>query len=219
VIAFLWSLITYLDYIRKVEFQKSLPKMDIAIPNYGDNWEAATGSSGKIAKTGFAKIRSISFGTEGKDLYVRFKLQEKLPATSDEANLFITRDRLKCVTFYLYLFAHYYDNSGKKNPENPDAELKISFYGNEPSLSDSKKISVEGELIEGGPGYNYFLVKYPYRQILLSQNSNRIVFSAYSLVLTNNFPAGIGIFNFQNPLLAIEKDLPTRVGVDLHLAD
>lgn len=215
-VAFIWASWTYAEYFKQVKARAEIPMMETTVSNIGQNWEPATGSGGKIEKLPFLQINSIGFRAKDNDLYIKFKLNGKLPEKWRQLPT-IKGDQLRNISYYLSLNSHYFDARGNKNDGKPEADLKISFYGLTPAERNDHRIGVDGILVAGGPGYDYFIVKYPYHQILFAQTQRYVVFTAWSHASTDNYPSGIGIFSFKNHLLAATPQNDAEIKIDLWL--
>ncbi len=188
---------------------------DITIVNYNKEFEGSSDNPSSPYELPYLKINSISLASDEIYLYIKYKLGGDLPTLTSPLPKYYN-DQITSIYYKLYLDENYFDSKGNKNPGGPEAELKISFYGNELDET-SNKINVKGELLKGGPGYNYFVVRYPYNQILLNQINKEIVFSSYSTVASSFYPGGASFFHFENPLLAATPSNSKEVRADLSI--
>ncbi len=208
----------WLNYQKSNDKSSLIPKRyDITIENYNKLYEGSADNPSSPYELPYIKIKNISFASDKIYLYIKYKLGGNLPDANSPLPKHLN-DQINSIFFKLYLDENYFDSKGNKNPGGPEAELLISFYGDKVD-EPSNKIHVQGELLKGGPGFDYFVIRYPYNQILLNQNSPEIVFSSYSTVATSFYPSGATFFNFSNPLLAatpqnskeIKADLSTKI--------
>lgn len=188
----------------------NIPKPETLIINDQKDW-APTDDSFRIP---FAKILSIGFSTDKNYLYIRYNLGGKLPEKNAEAPKF-NQEKLTGLNFYMSLDENYYDHNGQKNSGGSDAELKMSFYGYDKPDNESGKIEIDGQLVAGGPGYNYFVVRFPYKQVLFNQNGQYIVFSSYSMALTRMHTAGASVYDMKNQALAADPQNPNQIKIKL----
>jgi hypothetical protein len=161
----------------------------------------------------FFIIKNISFATDTEYLYLKYKLAGPLPENLDQ----LTKkesDHIKSVYYKMYIDENYFDLSGNKNPYFAEAELIMSPFGGK-ETTESGKIAVKGELIKGGAGYDYLVVRYPYYSLLINQTTDSIVFSSYSGADTLRYPQGYAVHHFENELLAADPDNIRQIKIDL----
>lgn len=159
----------------------------------------------KPYKIDFIKIRSVGFGADAEKLYIRFDLAGKMP-TKDETLPKFTDDQVTGAMYYLSLDENYYDGEGFKNPGGPEAYLRIGFYGAEDKDSTTNKIRINGDLVEGGAGYDYFIVSYPYNKVLINQFGSNLVFTATGLAISEKYKAGASRSDLTNKEMMADKD-------------
>lgn len=164
----------------------------------------------------YLRIKNIGFKLDNDFIYLKFQLAGDLPETKDLPS--INGDQIKDVFYTVSMDENYFDYSGHKNPGGPEAKLKLSLYSTS-ITNDEKKINVEGELIKGGQGFDYFVVRYPYQQLLLNRNSTFIVFTADSNISSIKYPEGVITNKFRNSDLAASKSDNTEILLDLFLKD
>lgn len=176
--------------------QNAKINMQQQIDNENLSFDASPFGSNKPYEADFIKINSISFAVQDENLFVRYSLNGVLPKKNELPSY--DGDKITGAIFYMTLDDNYFDGYGNKNPGGAEAELKMSFYGDDEASSDMNKISVNGELVDGGIGYNYFVAKYKYRELLLNQSGDQIVFTANSVALSSAYRAGASANIFQN---------------------
>lgn len=165
----------------------------------------------------FLRIRSIGFKSDKDYLVLKFQLAGTLPEKASDLPSY-GDDKIADASYSLTLDENYFDYSGNKNPGGPEAELKIDFYQKKVS-GETNKIQIEGELIKGGPGYDYFVIRYPYSQLLIHQNSAYIVFTAEGFASSNKYQDGVSKSIFKNTALAATQQNNQEVMLDLSLKD
>lgn len=189
---------------------------DVTIVNESENWEQ-TSFAGKSdsCKLPLIKINSVSFGTDKDRLYAKFYLAGTMPVERDLPSC--SGDKVIAAVYYIDIDENYFDAAGNKNPGGPDAQLKMSFYGHDKDIKPADKISVDGELVAGGPGYDYFVASYPFNEILMYGDNPSLVVSAWSLALSENWTAGVSGYRLKNSSMAAEATDPTKIKIDLKL--
>lgn len=207
------SLVLSLILFTKDDEKKSeIPEMDVYVQNENTKWGGTSFVPSDPYKADFIKIISISFATKEQDLYIKYKLGAILPKESSQMPSF-NSDKLESAIFYMTLDDNYFD-SNAKDSNRPEANLKMSFYGNDKEPASVDKIAVDGELVGGGPGYNYFIAKYKYSDLLLNQIGKSVVFTSYSLTTSDKYPLGASCFNFKSKLMMANQD-PSEVKIAL----
>ncbi len=210
------TLIWWTNYKYETDKSHLAPKTyDITIINYNKEYSNSAYNSSPPYELPYLKIKSLSFATDEQYLFIKFNLGGTLPTSLDDQPLY-QNDKIGSVYYDLTLDENYFDLAGNKNPGGPEAELKINFYGDTPDSKDTR-ISVQGELLKGGPGKDYFVVRYPYYQLLLNQTDKYVVFSSYALVTSELHPDSASMFVFKNPLLAATPENTEEVKVDLSI--
>jgi len=202
--------------------QKRLDKSDLA-PNRYDiiatnrnkEYTMIDLSASKEQTLPFLIINSISFATDEQYLYIKYNLDGELPESTKDLPE-INNNQVTSINYKLFLDENYFDLSGNKNPGGPEAELLISPYGST-TQTDSSKLNINGELLKGGPGFDYFVVRYAYYALLFNQIGDSVVFSSNSSAVTENYPDGIVLNHFENELLSAQPDLPREIKIDLSL--
>ena len=189
-----------------------LPDMSQKIENENPNYASSPFGSAKPYEIDFIKINSISFGIKDDDLYIKYNLNGILPREEDLPSF--DGDKIHGAIFYMTLDDNYFDGYGNKNPGGAEAELKMSFYGSDKPTENGNKISVNGELVDGGIGHDYFVAKYRYRELLLNQLGDKVVFTANSVALSKAYSAGASIFYFQNSKKMASSD-PNEILIEL----
>lgn len=188
--------------------------MDFAIQNDTRTW-AATSDNASPYQIPFIKITSISFSTDTDSLYIKYNLAGKLPA-KDEILPSFSDDKITDAIFSMDFYENYFDASGHKNPSNPEARVKVNIYG--PSTNNpAEGITVNGTLVEGGPGNSFFTAKFPYQQLLFSQTKPLVVFSAAAVANSEKFNTGASRFEMSNGDLAATINNPKEIKVLLRL--
>lgn len=190
---------------------------DATIVNQNTDYSKTVSNTGQPYELPYLRIKNIAFFSDPNYLYLRFQLGGTLPSKDRSLPLY-DNDQIKDIYYTMTLDENYFDFAGNKNPGGPEAELKINLYSTE-AVSKDNRIDVQGELLKGGPGYDYFVVRYPYQQLLMNRNSEFIVFTAYASVTTSRFPAGASSFEFRNSTLAATPQNDREVVVDLSLKD
>ena len=179
---------------------------------------SATDQNSSPYEVSFMKIKNISFYSNDDFVYLRFVLGGTLPESAKALPKYYG-DKLTSIVYNVTLDENYFDLLGNKNPTNPEARLRIDMYGNSPSIDNSGKINVAGELIKGGAGYDYFIVRYPYRDVLFNQRDDYIVFTANSVLTSEKYPDGASVYGFENNDLAITPQNNKEIRIDLSLKD
>ena len=191
-------------------------RYDVSVENFNKEFESGSPSLLSPYELPFLKIKSIFFSSDNEYLYLKFSLGGVLPQTLDDLSSY-QNDRINSIIYKLYLDENYFDLAGNKNPGGPEAELKMDFYGNNVDNKNDTRINVKGELLKGGPGKDYFVVRYPYYQLLLSQNDDTVVFSSYASSTSLLYPDGASKFIFSNPLLAATPENSEEIRIDLSI--
>ncbi len=163
----------------------------------------------------FAKIKTVSLASTQNDLYVRFDLGGKLPISNKKMPFYPGGDQLKGLYFFLDFKNNYFDSLGRKNTGKSDASLEISFYGEDTKIYNENKINIEGKIVDGGPGHNYFIVKYPYDSVLFNQNVPNVVISAFSLTTSQTYGLNASTYYLKNSMLAASADSNTDINITL----
>jgi hypothetical protein len=183
----------------------SVPPMSLEIVNENADFSPTIFQANPY-RLDFLKIKTISFAVKEEYMFIRYDLDKPLPKSSKELPS-IDGDKINGLIFFMTLDDNYFDGSGQKNPGGVEASLKMSFYDNGGiDKTDKNKIDVPGDCVEGGLGYDFFVAKYSYRQLLLNQTGDEVVFTANSLAMSKNFPAGVSSFDFENSLQMADKD-------------
>ncbi len=179
---------------------------------------SATPSNPNPYEIAFIKIKSIGFYSDSDYVYLKFSLGGTLPESGDDLPTYYD-DKITSAVFNMSLDENYFDFLGNKNPPGAESTLRIDVYGNRPAQAQDNKIIVEGELLKGGPGFDYFVVRYPYRDVLFNQIHDYIVFTASSEITSEKYPEGASIYYFENSTLAATKSNNREVKLDLTLKD
>lgn len=190
-------------------------KYDVIVQNDNISPKFNTAEDPDIYSLPFFIIKNISFATDTEYLYLKYKLAGPLPDNLEQLTK-KENDYIKSIYYKMYIDENYFDLSGNKNPNFAEAELIMSPYGVE-EKTESGKVAVKGELIKGGAGYDYLVVRYPYYSLLINQTTNSIVFSSYSGADTLRYPQGFAIHHFENKLLAAEPANVRQIKIDLSL--
>lgn len=188
--------------------------MDISVRNEATKWLKCCSNDNSSYQIPFIKINSLSFKKQDGDLYIRYQLDGKLPKSDYSLPKYGT-DRINGVVFYMSIDDNYFDGNGNKNTGGPEARLKSSFYGSNYSEIDDGKITVNGKLVDGGPGYDYFTEKYPIAELLINSDSTNLVITASSLAISDQYSAGASRFEFENTPLAATKENNHEIKIDL----
>lgn len=185
---------------------------DVIIVNNNAQISESSAENPDIYNLACLVIKNISFASDEKYLYIKYKLAGPLPSNIEEITK-TKEDELNLIYYKLFFDENYFDLSGNKNPTVFESELVISPYGRKEN-TETGKITVEGEMIKGGPGHDYIVVRYPYYSILLSQITDFVVFSSFSTVDTLKYPQGLPINHFENYALLADKN-PREIKIDL----
>lgn len=189
---------------------------DATIVNQNTEFYSSPLNHNKPYEIPYLRIKNIGFKADSDFLYLRFQLGGTLP--EENALPKYDGDQIEQVKYYMSLDENFFDLQGNKNPSGSDAELTMSFFG-EGEFEAGNKIRVSGELLKGGPGHDYFVVRYPYQQLLINQNSEFIVFTAKAEVITARHPEGAGVHEFRNSTLAATRNDKSQILLDLSLKD
>jgi hypothetical protein len=195
--------------------QVQIPPMQVTVQNEDNSYGNCCGLVSSYPFD-FVKMKSISFGTDKTDLYIKFQLGSKLPSPDKLPSYH--GDKLTGMTYYMDLDENYYDSLGRKNPSGFDSALKISFYGTTEEETDTDRLTIQGQRVAGGPGYDYFVVKFPYEKVLFSQSGPDIVFDAYSLAISEKHRAGASKNAFKNTKLAADGQNTSEIKIPLSLS-
>lgn len=190
-------------------------RYDIIAANSNKEYTIIDLSTSKDQDLPFLIINSISFATDDQYLYIKYNLKGELPESIKDFPE-INNNKVSSINYKLYLDENYFDLSGNKNPGGPEAELVISPYGST-TQTDNTKLNINGELLKGGPGFDYFVVRYPYYALLFNQIGDKVVFSSNSSAVTENYPDGIVLNYFENDMLSALPDTPREIKIDLSL--
>lgn len=202
-------------YPGKKIVQEKIPRMGMVVINENTDLSSCCGQSGTPYQIDFVKIKSIGFATDNSDLYIKYNLGGRLPKNLQKYN----NDQLQGLNFYMNLDENYYSADGSRNALLPEANLIINFYGDDKEPLDSKRVKVDGDLIAGGPGYEYFVVRYPYRKLLVNQNGPYVVFSANSILVSRKYASGASKSMFKNQQYAADKNDSSWIKIPLSLKD
>lgn len=209
------SAILYFYFSKKDKVATTqIPKMTVAVENENDKYTASPFGPVNPYFVPFMKIRTVSFAKENGLLYINFKLNGTLPKTSLGLPSF-DGDKIIGTSFNVDIKQNYYDSQGKKNPSGSDAIIKINFYGDSDQDDSGNKIVVQGNLAEGGPGFDYFTVSYPYDQLIFNPSGDGITISAWSNAVSEAYSASVGIFYLENSSMSVDKDDPKQIGIKL----
>ncbi len=189
----------------KVEIKKmvNVPKMDLVVKSDVSDWTRCCGQDEEAYKLDFLKIDKISFATDKKDLFIRYDLAAKLPEKNKPLPSY-NKDLLTGVVFYLDFDVNYFDGNGNKNPGGFETNTDMSFYGKPLKKEDDGRVNVNGKLVSGGPGFNYFVARFPYKEILFGQFGDSIVFKTSSVAVTGKYAAGASRFLFKNQSMSAD---------------
>lgn len=193
-----------------------VPKMETVIENDVKDWRLCCGQTGSPYQVKFIQIKKISFATDKKYLFVRYDLSGKLPESTEKLPSY-NYDKLSGAVYYLNFDLNYFDSEGNKNPANYEAMAEFSFYGKPAEEKNDGRLNVEGELAQGGPGNDYFVVRFPYRQLLFGQTKTEVVFQTWSIAVSKKFRGGASKGLFENKQRAIAADDLQNIRVSLQL--
>lgn len=199
----IWYQIYFGEKNKSSKSSISIPQMAILVDDLDGEWYQ--NNPRNPYNFGFLKIKNISFAKRDDNLFIRFQLEGKLPQSTQSLPS-VDGDKLKGVIFYLSIDENYYSADGGRNSGGSDAELKMSFYGSDQAYNDLKKLTINGELVAGGYDHDYFVVRFPYSQVLFSPH-DQIVFSSYGLIVSNNKPLIATTYTFKNKNRAPKDDL------------
>lgn len=191
-----------------------VPKMTVTVLNENDNYTANPFGPTTPYPVSFLKIKSVSFAKENGLLFINFKLMDTLPKNDKDLPSF-DGDKLIGASFNVDIKQNYYDSLGRKNPTEADARIKISFYGDSDQDDSGNKVIVNGNLVDGGPGSDYFTVSYPYDQLIFNPDGDEIVASAWSNGISKAFTASVGMSQLENSEMSVDKDDPKQIGIRL----
>lgn len=190
-----------------------IPTMDVVVESDNTMLGALCGMRSSYPMD-FVRIKAISFALYKEDLFIRYDLAGKLPK-KDELPKY-KDDKLTGVVYFLDLGGHYFDNQGNKNQSGLDVNVKMSFYGKDKENKDDSRLTVQGKLVAGGPGNNYFISRFPYRKLIYSQNSPYIVFGTSAVAVSKKYGGGASRFDFENKSLAVgethNQDIKIKLG-------
>ncbi|MEI6498918.1 MAG: hypothetical protein WCO23_03070 [bacterium] len=196
--------------IKNINQDNIVPKMEISIPNLAVNQDENNHYS-----VDFAKIKMVSFATSRDELFVRFDLGAKLPKSTKKLPHYNGNDQLKSLYFYIDFRTNYFGNDGKINPGQPDVTLDISFYGDDQKVKNNNKINVDGQLVSGGPDHDYFVVKYPYDEVMFNQAKSEMVFWASSISSSEAFGLNASYYTLKNSEFAATTEHSDAIKINL----
>lgn len=202
--------------VQAKDLSRFAPKAyDATIVNQNTAYSGSVSNTGHPYELPYLRIRNIGFYIDNDYFYLRYQLGGTLPKSIDEIPVY-DNDHIESIYYTMTLDENYFDYSGNKNPGGPEAELKINFFNNS-AIETDNRIDVRGQLLKGGPGYDYFVVRYPYSQLLTNHNSDFVVFTAYANATSTRYPAGASIFEFRNSTLAATPQNDKEILLDLSL--
>lgn len=163
----------------------------------------------------YVNIKSIGFGTDKDGLYIHFNLGGKLPNKNEIPKF--GSDQITGLNYYISLDENPFDRQGNRNPISYEANMTITLFGEDKALVEGNLIDVEGKIVKGGYGYDYFVVRYNYREVLVNQYNENIAFSASSIAKSDKHPAGVAKSIMKNNGSAIDPSDKTTIVAKLNL--
>jgi hypothetical protein len=192
---------------RKVEIE--IPKPNVTVVSDEKDFADCCGLE-KPYDLPFIRIEKVDFAKVNEDFYITYWLGGKLPE-KDKLPKF-NGDQIKGIVFYMEIDENYFDGKGNVNPGGVDAYLETSFYGKVKEDGKENKINVQGELVKGGPGFDFFTIKYSYNELIFSQ-STEIVFEAYSLATSEKHKGGASRYYFKNKKMAVSEEYLGKIKI------